>query len=117
MLGVFTNFKSTHPRWAMYMYPLMLVLLEIFMKYLLSIETGTIIGPSLSIVGASYVIPLIVKRPLTLKKIERLREKLKPSLYDELVPLYLSGDISYTDDEEEQVRDAAIAVTVGLTVL
>src|SRR5262249_6658552 len=97
--------KSSQRRWAMYLYPLILILLEFLMRGLLSIEAGTIIGPSLAAVGASFAIPLTVKKPLTLAKLEKLKQKLKPTMYSQLIPIYTIGSMTYTDEEEEQVRN------------
>ena len=45
------------------------------MKTLLFIDAGAVIGPSLAAVGASFTVTLIPKKPLTLKRLEKLRQK------------------------------------------
>lgn len=113
----YARLKSSQRRWAMYLYPLMLVLLEILMRSLLSIEAGSIIGPSLAAVGASFVIPLTVKRPLTIDKLNKLKQRMKQTVYSELVEAYTTGTIYYTDAEEEQVRSMGITFALLLMAL
>jgi hypothetical protein len=115
MQRFFGRLKASQQRWAMYLYPLILVLLEILMKSLLSIEAGTVIGPSLAAVGAGFAIPLTVKKPLSIKKLKGLKQKMKPSVYNQLAPMYTNGTIHYTDDEEEQVRNIGYSATLILT--
>jgi len=117
MHGFSARLKSSQRRWVMYLYPLMLVLLEVLMRGLLSIEAGAIIGPSLAAVGASFTIPLTVKRSLTLEKGEKLRRIMKPAVYSELIKFYMNGIFSYTDTEEEQVRSVGIAFALVLMAL
>jgi hypothetical protein len=98
----------------MYLYSLTLVLLEILMKSLLSIDAGTVIGPSLAAVGASFAIPLTVKKPLTLQKLEKMRQNMKPFVYRQFVQMYIAGTFFYTDREEEQIRSVGSAAMLVL---
>jgi hypothetical protein len=106
--------KSSQRRWAMYLYPVMLILLEFLMRSLLSIEAGAIIGPSLAAVGTSFAIPLTVKKPLTVAKLEKLKLTLKPTAYSQVIPMYITGTMTYTDEEEEQVRNMGNAFALLL---
>lgn len=66
------DWRSVHYRLPVYAYPLFLVLVEWFLRSFASLETKTFIGPTLAAVGASLLLPLTVKKPLTVTRRDRV---------------------------------------------
>lgn len=101
----------------MFIFPFVLIALELVIKIGFKINADTIIGPSLAAAGATFVIPLTIKKPLTLEKLDQLQKNMQTQTYNELLDLYRKGIMKFTDNGEEQVRNISIAVVLVLIVL
>jgi hypothetical protein len=99
------DWRSVHYRLPIYAYPLFLVLVEWFLRSFASLETKTFIGPTLAAVGASLLLPLTVKKPLTITRRDRVAEEMN-AVSPELAEVFkkLSPDkqskVSYTPPTE-----------------
>lgn len=70
------EWKSIPRRLPMYIYPVVLVLIEYLLRSLSSLETKEFIGPTLAIAGASLILPLTIRKPLTIERLKRYPQKI-----------------------------------------
>lgn len=63
--------KSIAERLPIYIYPLFLLMIEYILRSLGSLEIQPFIGPTLAAVGTSLVLPLIIRKPLTVEKLKK----------------------------------------------
>jgi hypothetical protein len=111
-------FFSFSGRWPLYVFPFFLLLVEIVLRSAFLEDITTLIGPSLAATGAAFVVPLTVKRPMTLEKLEYLKKNTtRPDLIEEAI---LKNKLDVTTDEEQGVINicsASVFVLVALWVL
>jgi len=100
--------KSFLDRLPVYIFPAFLVVIEWILRSISSLDTQTFIGPTLAAVGASYLVPLTIDKPLTQEK----QKKFPQVIIDEFEMLRGKGISVRTESEQHFIQFCWVCVLV-----
>src|SRR5947209_1744322 len=80
------EWATLHERLAIYLFPILFVVIEYILRALANLDTLTFIGPTLGAVGVGYVIPLTIAKKRTIDLDQGIIDALKQKGYDLPLP-------------------------------
>jgi hypothetical protein len=108
-----STWKSLPERLPIYAYPVFLLAIEFMLKSLASLEIQPFIGPTLAAVGASFTLPLLIRRPVTVEKLRKY-----PQIVKQLEKLHQQGQaIQFLSRTEMLFIQICLTCTFLLTVI